>query len=1458
VTEKNSCGQDSLTVKISVATPCIPPTITVYVNESTGSSFTHQLTGKITNINKSDNITITADGVTDKNFRFVPESGQITSSYKFTPGIHNIIIKVTNECGQASETIQVNVNEPCDLPVIKLTVSSSYNASYTHILAGRITNVNNNEGVTVTVDGEIDRTFRFNPADGQISANYKFGPGSHTIVIIAKNDCGEASKTETVEIAAPCNLPVVKFQMSDIDHPQFTHEMTGSVTNVNNKSDITVTVDGVVDNSFQFVPSTKVLSGKFKLSAGKHTITVKAKNSCGEDTESIVVTVAAPCDPPVINFKMSEITHQQFTHEMTGTITNVKNKSDITVTVDGVVDNSFQFVPSTMVLSGKFKLSAGKHTIVVTAKNECGNDTETVTVNVAAPCDLPVINFKMSEITHQQFTHEMTGTITNVKNKSDITVTVDGVVDNSFQFVPSTMVLSGKFKLSAGKHTIVVTAKNECGNDTETVTVNVAAPCDLPVINFKMSEITHQQFTHEMTGTITNVKNKSDITVTVDGVVDNSFQFVPSTMVLSGKFKLSAGKHTIVVTAKNECGNDTETVTVNVAAPCDLPVINFKMSEITHQQFTHEMTGTITNVKNKSDITVTVDGVVDNSFQFVPSTMVLSGKFKLSAGKHTIVVTAKNECGNDTETVTVNVAAPCDLPVINFKMSEITHQQFTHEMTGTITNVKNKSDITVTVDGVVDNSFQFVPSTMVLSGKFKLSAGKHTIVVTAKNECGNDTETVTVNVAAPCDLPVINFKMSEITHQQFTHEMTGTITNVKNKSDITVTVDGVVDNSFQFVPSTMVLSGKFKLSAGKHTIVVTAKNECGNDTETVTVNVAAPCDLPVINFKMSEITHQQFTHEMTGTITNVKNKSDITVTVDGVVDNSFQFVPSTMVLSGKFKLSAGKHTIVVTAKNECGNDTETLTVNVTAPCDPPVVIFKMNEISNQQFTHELVGNITNIKSKADITLTIDGAVNNSFQYNPDLKELSGKFKLSSGTHKVIIKAKNECGEDTETVNIIVAEPCNPPVVNFKVSEIAHQTFTHEISGTVTGVKTKTDITVTIDGVTENNFSYVPTTNIINGTIKLAPGTHKIIIKAKNECGEDTETINVTVADPCIPPVVTFTVSQLTENTYTHKLSGKVMNASTKSEITITVNGTPDNSFTFVPSTSQISLSLKLNPGKHTVVVKAKNDCGEDIETQTITVEDPCIPPVVSFTVSEITETGYTHKYTGTVTNVSSKNEITIKVDGVSTTNFTFNASTGAISGKLNLKAGTHTIVITAKNDCGEDSKSKQVIVKEPEACGPRIEPGNADWQFCLITPSGTYNRSNLTSSFSYDGKASSLFFKATAGGGNAIVGGNSYEITPGKYYLFTGNLNVKVSTSNPGSMGHWSVCIEADKAPTSGTGNSRPTSPCEPVDDGNNNNGNNGDKGGSTTPDKQGGGTNVSPNRQGGASTTTKPEIRNQ
>ena len=207
--------------------------------------------------------------------------------------------------------------------------------------------------------------------------------------------------------------------------------------------------------------------------------------------------------------------------------------------------------------------------------------------------------------------------------------------------------------------------------------------------------------------------------------------------------------------------------------------------------------------------------------------------------------------------------------------------------------------------------------------------------------------------------------------------------------------------------------------------------------------------------------------------------------------------------------------------------------------------------------------------------------------------------------------------------------------------------------------------------------------------------------------------------------------------------------------------------------------------------------------------EPCTPPKVSFTVNEVNRDDATHELRGSISEVKNKADISLTVNGRANNGFQFVPATGDLSARFKLTPGSHTIVVSVNNECGNDSKSESVTVVE-EACGLRINPGNSSWQFCMITPSGTFSRDNLTNpNFSYSGPATSLYIMPIGGGGNVTVKGSPYAIRSGQYYLFTGSINVTLSTKNPGSMGHWSVCISADRIPVSGNGNKRPKSPCE-------------------------------------------------
>jgi hypothetical protein len=210
-------------------------------------------------------------------------------------------------------------------------------------------------------------------------------------------------------------------------------------------------------------------------------------------------------------------------------------------------------------------------------------------------------------------------------------------------------------------------------------------------------------------------------------------------------------------------------------------------------------------------------------------------------------------------------------------------------------------------------------------------------------------------------------------------------------------------------------------------------------------------------------------------------------------------------------------------------------------------------------------------------------------------------------------------------------------------------------------------------------------------------------------------------------------------------------------------------------------------------------------------------------VSTVSSASATHVVSARIQEVDQRENISLTVNESMLGSFSFNPVSKELMANLKLNPGANTISIVATNDCGEDRASKTITVQSSVGENPgetdneqgwvRINPGNSSWEFCLQTGSATYNRSDLSNSgFSYSGSASSLYFKPIAGGGTALVRGQAYNLNPGQYYLFTGNLKVQVTNKHQGAMGHWSVHIESSSSPSTGKGKNRPKSPC---DDGN-------------------------------------------
>lgn len=404
-----------------------------------------------------------------------------------------------------------------------------------------------------------------------------------------------------------------------------------------------------------------------------------------------------------------------------------------------------------------------------------------------------------------------------------------------------------------------------------------------------------------------------------------------------------------------------------------------------------------------------------------------------------------------------------------------------------------------------------------------------------------------------------------------------------------------------------------------------------------------------------------------------------------------------------------------------------------------------------------------------------------------------------------------------------------PTVNPPVTTVVTPPTTIPVTTVVTPRPVTTVVTPSVKPPVTTVVTQRPVTTVVTPSVKppvttvvTPPATHPVI----------TNNNTVKPVQPVALPYVKFTdpATPVTVEKNIYSISVQTKNVKAWQDVTITVNGLSTSNFNFSPD-GVVTTNIPLNEGVNKAEVTGKNESGISSDLATITYKKPvnavvpvtdnptpgtrpCQVPVLTMTEPAqnefVTESPSCNIRIG-IKNIATRDQLSVSLNDINITDFYYSGS--EISFTASLNEGINNCTVAATSKCGAQKISYTityhhagVVVEKP--CGIRINPGNASWEFCLVTTSDTITRDNLTNNdFTYSGSASSLYFKPIAGGGDAMVNGKPYTLQPGQYYLFTGNLTVTVSTKNPASMGQWSVCINADREPVSGNGNNRPQCP---------------------------------------------------
>lgn len=265
---------------------------------------------------------------------------------------------------------------------------------------------------------------------------------------------------------------------------------------------------------------------------------------------------------------------------------------------------------------------------------------------------------------------------------------------------------------------------------------------------------------------------------------------------------------------------------------------------------------------------------------------------------------------------------------------------------------------------------------------------------------------------------------------------------------------------------------------------------------------------------------------------------------------------------------------------------------------------------------------------------------------------------------------------------------NVPIPDCGVFEAPEITSSLQIGGLLNEAITPYTITATgtepityAVGNLPSGLSFNANSGVISGTPSVS-GTFDVEITASNVFGEDVETLQITIAEPIDPPVIT---SVLTRSATVNEAFNYTLTATGTGPIAYAVTNLPDG-LTFDSETQQISGSAT-TAGVYNIGLLASNDGGTSNKTLVLTVGTP---PTIT---SQLTASGTAGDQFSTYTfTASGSPNITYQVSNLPQ-GLTFDAGNRKINGTPSF-AGVTNVLLTATNTYGTDVQTLVITIEE--------------------------------------------------------------------------------------------------------------------------------------------------------------------
>ena len=990
------------------------------------------------------------------------------------------------------------------------------------------------------------------------------------------------------------------------------------------------------------------------------------------------------------------------------------------------------------------------------------------------------------EVNEQSFS--IRARVSKIKSNNDVILVSNDQMEQTV-YSKNTDYVTGNLVLVEGENKILFIATNSCGESMDSITI-IYNPesCPKAVISITESKEVVTTKNTRLTAKVLQLQGGT-IQVKLNNVVI-THQYNTSSRLLTSDLELNVGANVVSIQAINKCGDTTafKNIEYNCVSPTVVITSPVNGKKYKSQSNEFNFAAKAINITELNQVQVLVNGVVTSPI-FNKSNRVISGRFTMREGSNTVSVKVTNDCGTQTKTSQFNYEKLCLLPVVSIS-APINNQNITSSsvtITGAVTNITSNSNVQLKVNGVLMNS-NFNNGS--LSTVINLRMGANAIQLSGVNVCGTDSETI--NITYNCPKPVVNITSpangSSLSSEN--NAITGTVSNVSSKSQINVTVNGNTI-PFTYTSSSKTFSASANFISGQNVVVVTANSACGIDSKTTMVSLSAACPSPLVSISSpqngSNLSNSVVI--LTGAAMNVSNQSQMRVTLNGV-NQSFSFNSGTRTFNSSLNLRSGNNAILVSATTNCGTDSKTVNLIYSQSCPPPVVsISSPRDGLNSTFsTVSFVSTVQNITSSSQITLKVNGVMVNK-NFNATTKIVSTTLNLKQGANTIELSATNSCGADNKVIS--VSFKCPLPSINIASPNTGMRYTTNPInfSGFVSGVSTKSQIIMTLNGA-QIPFTYNTSTSKFEGNITLIEGANTLVAAVTNQCGTVTKSTSVTYTKPCPKPTVTLLnpTSGFTPVDQYITINGVTTNITSKSQMTLTLNGV-SIPFTFNASSNSFNTTYDLTEGNNVITTTVTNNCGTQSKTVTIGYTRPCPKPTVMFTSPSngVSVSSSTVTITGVANNLITKADMQLKVNGVNTA-FTYNASAKTFSATATLVNGNNTLLATVATNCGNDTKTISVAYSKP-CPKPTVTVINPTSGFIPVDQYITIDgvTTNITSKsqmiLTLNGVSIPFTFNASSNSFNA-----TYDLTEGNNVIIATATNSCGTQSKTVTIGYTKPC----------------------------------------------------------------------